>query len=103
MPPAKRATAKSNVVSFKPKKVKVHQFDAFGRLWDVKPANVTLLTDFEENESIASMLQFVVGHIVKAQREDFLVAFAQEEDMDLENMVELSKAVQQAAYPDIPT
>lgn len=102
MPPAKRPN-QSTVVSFKSKKPKIQGFEAFGRDWKVKPANVTYLVNFEEEENLAPLYKFIIAHVVKDQREDFVEAMSDDEDLDLENLIELASKVQQAAYPNLPT
>lgn len=107
MTTARTTAAKSNVVDFdasrSKKKPKTRPLRAFGKDWTVRPANVTYLVEFEESEDFGAMFQFVVAHVVKAQRADFIQAMKEDDDVDIETMMALSQAVQEAAYPDIPS
>jgi hypothetical protein len=102
-------TAKaSNVVDFdasrkRKRKGQTKPLRAFGREWQTKQANVTYLVDFEESEDFGAMFQFVIAHIVKSERKAFVEAMREDDDIDIETMMELSRLVQEAAYPDIPT
>lgn len=105
----KRTTAaKSNVVDFdanrkKKRKGQSKPLKAFGKEWTTKQANVTYLVEFEESEDFGAMFAFVVAHIAKDEREDFVAAMKEDDDIGVEEMLELSRAVQEAAYPDIPS
>lgn len=106
---ASRTTkANSGVVDFdaarkKKKKGQAKNLRAFGRDWNLKQANVTYLVALEESEDFASMFQFVVAHIVEPERKDFFEAMKEDDNVDIDTMLELSRLVQEAAYPDIPT
>lgn len=102
------AAKASNVVDFdagrkKKRKGQTKPLRAFGRDWPTKQANVTYLVDFEESEDFGAMFQFVIAHIVKSDRKAFVEAMREDDDIDIEAMMELSRMVQEAAYPDIPT
>lgn len=98
---------KAEVVDFdlrrKKRKGDAKPFRAFGREWPLKKANITALVDFEESEDLAAMFRFVVGHIDKSAREEFIDAIREDDSMDIESLLDLATLVQEAAYPDIPT
>lgn len=112
MPPATtaRTTAKANanVVDFdaaqkKRKKTASKKLRAFGQDWQTKQANITVLADFDEESSPTHMLAFIYAHIAKSQRAKFAEALREQEDLGAEEVFELMRAVEQAAYPDIPS
>jgi hypothetical protein len=105
MATTKRTTTRTvaAVEDFTPKKPKTYPFKAFGQTWKVTPSNVTHLVNFEEEQDLASMFKFVVGHVVREEREAFVKALAEADAMDLDNLLGLSQAIQAKAYPNIPT
>mgnify|MGYP001449067772 CR=1 FL=1 len=100
--------ANANVVDFdasakKRKKSPCKKLRAFGQDWQTQQANITVLVDFEEESSPTHMLAFIYAHIVKTQRIKFAEALKEQENMGAEEIFELMRYVEQAAYPDIPS
>lgn len=107
----RRTTAKApaGVVDFdaarkkKKKGPATKKIRAFGKDWQTQQANVTYLVDFEEEQSAPNMLAFILAHIVKAERVAFTEALRDEEGMGIEEIFELMRSVEAAAYPEIPS
>lgn len=106
MPPVAKTPA--NLVDFdaarsKKKKSTARPFHAFGKNWKVKRANFHWFARWEEEQTASSAFGFILAHIDKSQRDDFVEAFSADEDMDMEMTLELMAAVQEAAYPEVPS
>ena len=106
MPPAKQPLA--DVVDFdlevkKRKRSVTKKFKAFGRMWKIQQANVALLEAFEREQTLVNIFAFIVGHVDESEREDFVDAIRSSPNMDMEGMMALMRAVERAAYPDIPS
>lgn len=108
MPPAKRTAATKRTTPVPPddfvvKKPKSTTFNAFGKTWKIAPGNVVFLANMEETTDLTALLKFVLSHIDKAQREDFVSALTEADGMDIENLVALQGVIQEKAYSHIPT
>lgn len=104
--PAKRTAAKkaANVRKFEFKtKKKTFPLEAFGRVWTLKQPNQVVTSDFIEGDDVGKLITYIVAHVVKDERNDFLKVLAEDEDFDLEHAIELSTALAEVVYSDIPT
>lgn len=114
MPPAKKATtrrttAKPKTFDDKRKALLAKRgesrwdFDAYGRTWSVKRPNIALVGELEDAETIGAFTAYLVAHVDESERQDFIDALKNDEELDLDIIQLLAEDMQRVVYAGIPT
>lgn len=84
------------------KGTKTFEWDVYDRTWHLKRPNIAFIAEQEESETIGSLVNTIVSHIVKEEREDFLKALADDEDLDFDVLGAMIGSMQKIVYAEIP-
>lgn len=87
------------------KKRKPARFDwiAYGVTWTAKRPNIAVAARLEDLDTVGSFVNYILAHIVKDQREDFLAKLEGDEDLDLDVIADMAESLQKVVYADLPT
>lgn len=76
---------------------------AYGTTWTVKRPNIAVAARLEDLDTIGSFVDYLLAHIVKDQRVDFLKELEADEDLDMDVVGDMAESLQKVVYADIPT
>lgn len=87
----------------KGRKASHYQMTAYGKTWDLKRPNQVLIGELESSESVGAMVDYLLAHVVEAQRSDFMLALKDDEGLDITDLVTLHELMAEVVYADLPT
>lgn len=108
-PATRRRPAGPQIVDFdaerkkRKKKAARFQWRAFGRVWSLKRPNVAVVGELEELDTVGAFVNYLLAHVDKADREEFLKALHDDEDLDFDVVAEMAESMQKVVYSDLPT
>lgn len=78
----------------------VYKWEGYGREWLVRRPNPALIAQLSEDK--ASFMDFVLGHFVETQRDEFLATLAADPEFDFDIIELLVAEVETVVYADLP-
>lgn len=77
-----------------------YKWEGYGREWLVRRPNPALIAQLAEDK--ASFMDFVLGHFVETQRDEFLAVLAADPEFDFDIIELLVAEVEAIVYADLP-
>ena len=118
MPPAKRAapkrptTAKPKPQTFAERRAaliaereatQVFEWEGYDRTWHIQRPNPMLIANLESTDSVAAITDYLLGHVIEDERDDFYAALLADDAMDYDLLGLITSEFTEIVYAEIPT
>lgn len=78
----------------------VFEWEGYGRTWHVRRPNPALMAQMQAEQ--ATFMDFVLGHFVEAERNEFLATLAADPEFDIDLVHLVIEQIEKVVYAEIP-